>query len=304
MFSLPGVSNSTDSDGSSGSDGSSTGNGDGTSTGGDSTGSDGTGNNGSTGSNNNGSTGNSTSSSNSTKVYDITNKIKSDNSSKVLNYTTTALANNPYNLTSGYEFALLVDPDATTMIVSCSNGNMYAFSVDSDDNQYCSEMWATKEDILVMDASARVMHYYNNTMSAVGVSRLRVEDETDIPSSGVVVAWAPYSDDGSDDYWDDYLYLAVDPQDQIFYPVVCTYEDNSLGAKMFLAQDPEEGVEMLKSEDLRYTVTGGVVKECYAMKLMQGMWAEEGDSYSDYGNTDDWDEWDLEDDWYDDDSDE
>ncbi|KAK5655655.1 hypothetical protein OQA88_5588 [Cercophora sp. LCS_1] len=231
----------------------------------------------------------------SDKIVDLTSKIKSTNGSSELSYTTTPLPNRPYNDTRGYEYALLVDPTATVMIVSCSNGNLYSFAVNGTDNPSCSEMWATHDDVLVSDGSQRLAHYYNNTMSALGVSRLRVEDEADIPVGGVVVGFAPYGEDGS--YEDgSYFYIAVDPAEEIFYLMVCEYEEANMGAKLFLARDPEEGREVLKSEDVRYTVTGGKVKDCWPIMLVQGEYAA-GDDWMGYSEAEDSAGWDLEEGW-------
>jgi hypothetical protein len=229
-------------------------------------------------------------------VVDITSKIKpSSNTSSLLDYTTQPLPNRPYNDTNGYEYSLLVDPDATIMVVSCSNGNLYPFSVNGSDNPSCSEMWATHSDVLVADGSQRLAHYYNNTMSVLGVSRLRVEDEADIPTGGVVVGFAPYSYDGN---YDDgsYFYLAVDPHGAVFYLMACQYEDPSLGAKIFLARDPDEGAALLKSEDVQYTVTGGKVTDCSPLMLMEGKY-DDSDNYLSYTEAQDSAPWDLDDDW-------
>lgn len=218
--------------------------------------------------------------SNTTLTYvDLTSKVKT-NGSSTLSYVAEGVPNSPYNDTAGYEYSLMVNPTATTMVVSCSNGNMYAFTVDGPDNPACSEMWATFRDVLVADGAQRLMHYYNNTMSTLGVSRLRVEDESDIPHTGVPVAFIPYDADdpdadgqtngGEDDTGYDYMYLAVDVNENIFYPVVCDYEDASMGSKIFLAADPVKGVATLKSEDVKYTVTGGTVKDCEPLVLLQG----------------------------------
>ena len=235
------------------------------------------------------------------KVIDITAKIKGSNSTtpSILSYETKPLPNKPYNDTHGYEHSLLVDPTASFMIISCSNGNLYPLSVESPDNPACSELWATYDDILVADGAERLAHYYNNTMSVLGVSRLRVEDETDIPAGGVVVGFAPYADDGS--YEDgSYMYMAVDPYGDVFYLMVCDYEDATLGSKIFLAKDPEEGVETLKSEDVMYTVTGGKVKDCFPLVLVQGTY-DDSDSYLGYSEAQDSADWDLEEGWYEED---
>ncbi|KAF7557433.1 hypothetical protein G7Z17_g715 [Cylindrodendrum hubeiense] len=206
-------------------------------------------------------------------ISDITDLVAGSSAKSKLTYTTKPLANTAYNETDGVQFSLLVDPDATTYIVSCGNGNVYAFWIEGEDNPYCSELWATKSDVLITDGAQRVAHYYNNTMSTLGVSRLRVEDVSEIPDSGVVVAWGAY--DGSDfEGGEEYLYLAVDPNDDVYYPIVCDFEDGS-GSKIFLASDPEEGPKLLQSEDLIYTVTGGKVTECFAIWLLQGVYADD-----------------------------
>jgi len=233
----------------------------------------------------------------SSKVLDITSKIKPPaNSSPELAYTSQPLPNRPYNDTRGYEYSTLVDAEVSMMVVSCSNGNLYPLAVGGPDSPDCSELWATKDDVLVSDGAQRVAHYYNNTMSVLGVSRLRVEDEADIPATGVVVGFAPYSADGS--YEDgSYFYLAVDPHQDVFYLVVCEYEEASLGSKIFLVSDPETGTETLKSEDVMYTVTGGKVKECSPLLLVQGTYKEEN-NYLGLTTAPDSAPWDLEDGWY------
>ncbi|KAJ4214962.1 hypothetical protein NW759_009986 [Fusarium solani] len=221
--------------------------------------------------------------------FDLTSRV--ENGTSDLSYDLKSFGNKPYNLTGGFEVALIVDLYARNMVVSCANGNAYVFRVDGEDNPNCSEMWASKEDVVVFDGAERLMHYYNNSMAATGVSRLRLEDETDIPSGGVVVAFAPYFPDPDSD---EYFFVAVDPNENIFYPVVCEFE-NDAGSKLFLTEDPDEGAEMLKSPDLIFTVTGGKVTDCYAMPLMMGEYTE-GDDWETLSETSDADwEWEFED---------
>ncbi|KAK1951979.1 hypothetical protein LY78DRAFT_687115, partial [Colletotrichum sublineola] len=163
------------------------------------------------------------------------------------------------------EFAILVDRSGQTMVISCSNGNMYPVRADSLDNVDCSELWAAVDDVLVYDGAQRLIHYYNNTMSTLGVSRIRVEAELEAPAGSVVVFWAPYYDPDSPD---EYLFMAIDPLDQIFYPIVCDYADGT-ASKVFLAQDPVAGVATLQSPDVIHSITGGSVSACSALVLNQ-----------------------------------
>lgn len=187
--------------------------------------------------------------------------------SNTLTYSVQPFTNSGYSDSLGFEFAPLVDPTNSTMVLSCSNGNMYAV-LGGEENSLCSTLWATAEDgTVVHDGAQRLMHYYDDTMSKVGVSRLRVSVESTMPGTGVIVALVPYENKaGPEDY---YYYVAVDPNDQVFYPLVCDFTDGT-GSKVFLAKDPDEGISMLQSADVKYSVTGGKVKQCYALVLNRG----------------------------------
>nr|XP_036586224.1 uncharacterized protein CTRU02_03609 [Colletotrichum truncatum]KAF6796631.1 hypothetical protein CTRU02_03609 [Colletotrichum truncatum] len=183
-----------------------------------------------------------------------------------LSYSSGSVGNDPYFDSAGREFAMLIDPTGSTMVISCSNGNMYPVRSDSPDNDFCSELWASVEDVLIYDGAQRLMHYYSNTMSKLGVSRVRVEAELDAPVGSVLVAWAPYYDPpGSNEYF----YVAIDPADEIYYPIACDYSDGT-ASKIFLALDPVEGVKTLMSDDVIYSVTGGKVSSCQPLVLNQG----------------------------------
>ncbi|KAK4120688.1 hypothetical protein N657DRAFT_636400 [Parathielavia appendiculata] len=224
-------------------------------------------------------------------VVDITSKIKASNNPR-----SSTMPPNPCptvrTMTPTVTSTRLVGPDATMMVVSCSNGNLYPFPINGSDNAACSEMWASHSDILVADGSQRLAHYYNNTMSAPGVSRLRVEDEADIPMGGVVVGFAPYSYDGSHED-DSYFYLAVDPHDDVFYPTASRYEEPSLGARYLLGQGSGRRRGGAEERGRAVSVTGGKVTGCSPLMLMQGKY-DDLDNYLSYTEARDSTPWDLE----------
>lgn len=105
-------------------------------------------------------------------------------------------------------------------------------------------------------------------MSKVNVSRLRLAPADNMPESSIPVFLdfdASYEDENGEP-----IYFAVDPLENIFYPVVCTYTNTSLTAKVFLVADPVDGLTMLQSEDVMYSITGGEVDSCYNLPLIQG----------------------------------
>ena len=213
-------------------------------------------------------------------VRDATGDYKGG--SKQASYKTPKFSHNAYNDTLGYNYELLINHKVDSFVVACADGNMYAFAIDGPRNEHCTEMWSSHLDTLVSDGSQRLMHYYSHTMDTVGVSRLRLEDSGEIPNKAVIVVWIPYATEPDAD-GDDYLYLAADPDDNIFYPMVCVYKDTNV-AKLFLAKDPEKGAEMLKSAEVQSTVTGAPVQDCFAAWLMQGYYEEDDYQGNNGGN--------------------
>lgn len=65
------------------------------------------------------------------------------------------------------------------------------------------------------------------------------------------------------------FFLAYDEDDNTLYPIACSFEDASLGAKLLLAKDLEAGAKLLASEDLIPIVSGGRVTECHALEIKQ-----------------------------------
>ncbi|KAL2067278.1 hypothetical protein VTL71DRAFT_1702 [Oculimacula yallundae] len=212
-------------------------------------------------------------------VIDRTASVNSTATS--ISYSPEAFPNIPYNDTEGYSYQLMTVSDGSIIFISCGNGALYGVSPDSGDNPACSEMWATYNDVLVADASQRLLHFYENTMNATGASRLRVAYEEDIPIGAQVVILAEMRGNDTDptnDTDNDAFYIAIDEQMEPYYPVMCTYADGSAG-KLFVVKDPEKGVELLQSADVQFSITGGVVEACYTIPIMMGSWGADYASY-------------------------
>lgn len=114
----------------------------------------------------------------------------------------------------------------------------------------------------------RIPHFYPEEMSKTGVSRLRVSDVENIPVDVENVYFINLDADGESDNPD--LYFAADLDNTGYYPIICTYQEANLNARVFLAADPDTGVDVLKSSDIKYSITGGTVKDCFFMPLVLG----------------------------------
>ncbi|KAI1389653.1 uncharacterized protein F4822DRAFT_442864 [Hypoxylon trugodes] len=232
------------------------------------------------------------STSNGTQLYDLTEYVV-ENSTADLGFTGLELPDVPYNLDDseleGYWYSTLSlngSAGEYTLAV-CDDGNLYVQKNGTQNSlpyyDTCNTLWSGFEDVVLTTPNSGVLHYYNNTMSKVGVSRLRAADEESIPATSVYVALAPfyYTDDESDDAPS--MLAAIDPNNDIFFPVVCTYKNTTAGAKVYLVnEDVDAGLAMLKSPDIEYSITNGEVDECYVLFLevtdrVDGGWAEYDD---------------------------
>ncbi|KAG5974940.1 hypothetical protein E4U55_007970 [Claviceps digitariae] len=163
----------------------------------------------------------------------------------------------------------LVNPRESTKMVSCANGNVYAVRNDDSTNEYCFGQWEetkTKQhSVVVHDAMQRTMYYYKDTMSALGVSRLRASNADEVPRTAVAIALIPLRDPEGQQQLE--LHVALDPSHEVFYPVVCDFVDKNSASKIFLVRDPVEGPATLQRKDIVSSVTGGPVAECKVLGL-------------------------------------
>lgn len=72
-------------------------------------------------------------------------------------------------------------------MLSCPDDNIYVDRrFDGQDLlNYCIELYRFKGDQVVADGSSQLLVYYENTMSPLGVSRLRTVDSEEIPLGAI-----------------------------------------------------------------------------------------------------------------------
>lgn len=162
----------------------------------------------------------------------------------------------------GFNLSPLTGTDGKSMAVSCNDGNIYAAAKSTDTTKACSSEWAKGNDGTVgFDGAMRSMHFYSDTMNAVGVSRLRVSTVAKAPNNAVAAVMVPVKDAKGAS-----VYAVAGPNKQLFYPAVCDFADGS-PSKVFLTKDLGTGLDVLKGQDVIDTVTGGIVKKCFPLSL-------------------------------------
>lgn len=142
--------------------------------------------------------------------------------------------------------------------------NTYQLQADTDGNLYLGDIgnpsaFAEDQGFVVGDDAEQYFHYYPDVMAAYNVSRIRLSSTNAIPKDADFVALAPV--DYDDNAATPSVYAGIDTMGGIFFTLMCNFADQA--SKIFLAADPVEGVKMLKEEKLRWTVTGGVVQDCF-----------------------------------------
>ncbi|VUC29967.1 unnamed protein product [Clonostachys rosea] len=204
------------------------------------------------------------------EFYDLTEYIVEE--IEQVDFNEASLSATPYAL-SDDEFkifwfsSLSVDGDDSHILAACNDGNVYV-----------------QKDTVVNNLPWHMTCTTLNTMSVVGVSRLRYTDEEHVPGTSVYVGLAPYyyDDDDSQEEPRPSMLVAVDKNDNILFPAVCTYKDGQ-GAKIYvIGEDIEAGLAMLESPDVKYTITNGDVDKCNLLLLsvtspVDGAWSEYDD---------------------------
>ncbi|KAI1478188.1 hypothetical protein F4774DRAFT_419510 [Daldinia eschscholtzii] len=228
------------------------------------------------------------STSNSSQLYDLTEYVVETEAD--LGFPGLQLTDTPYNIDEsefdGYWYSTLSlnGSNGEYTLAVCDDGNLYVQKNGTQNSlpyyTTCTTLWSGYEDVVLSTPNSGVLHYYNNTMSKVGVSRLRAADETALPATAAYVALYPfyYTDDESDDAPS--MLAAIDTNDEIFFPAICTYKNSSAGAKVYLiGSDIDAGLAMLKSPDVEYSITNGEVDDCFVLFLeitdrVDGAWSD------------------------------
>ena len=141
--------------------------------------------------------------------------------------------------------------------------NSYSLVADADGNFYVGNggqgtRFAANQGNVITDESGLYFHYYPDLMQKYGVSRFRSSNQTAIPKVADIVALVPVDYSQGEN---PLVYVAMDTSEGVFLTITCDFEEGS--SKVFLVQDASDGIGILKDPKLRYTVTGGIVTDCY-----------------------------------------
>ncbi|KAL8993315.1 MAG: hypothetical protein Q9169_006437 [Polycauliona sp. 2 TL-2023] len=121
------------------------------------------------------------------------------------------------------------------------------------------------ESGLVIGDSSRYFHFYPDVMAKYGVSRIRLSNESEIPLTTNFISLTPVNYNDNNETKN--VYAAVDTLANYYFLATCNIQGQA--SKVFLVADEDEALEKLRDEQLRFTVTGGVVDVCYFISFTQ-----------------------------------
>ncbi|KAG9511916.1 hypothetical protein KCV07_g9837, partial [Aureobasidium melanogenum] len=152
-----------------------------------------------------------------------------------------------------------LDTRQKSSLAAAEDGNFYM--VGSTGGTSPGTQFYSENSIAFKDESERMFHYYPDTMSAYGVSRLRASQVLDTPLGAQLITLVPVSTPEGV-----VAYVAADTDGHNYLLAWCT-APRWQGSKVFLVSDYEKGLQTLLSGDVQWIVTGNNVTECDSLVL-------------------------------------
>ncbi|KAL8833697.1 MAG: hypothetical protein Q9176_007853 [Flavoplaca citrina] len=202
-------------------------------------------------------------------TYSISEKDAPANSPSFQDFSEAALANaqaqretvNATEFTNSTDSTFITIPDLDNeyaLLANDETGNL-EIAVTGEGSRFIAESG------LVIGDSSRYFHFYPEVMAKYGVSRIRLSNESGIPLTTNFISLTPVNYNDNNETKN--VYAAVDTLANYYFLAICNIQGQA--SKIFLVANENEALETLRDEQLRYTVTGGVVDVCYFISWTQ-----------------------------------
>ncbi|KAG9569096.1 hypothetical protein KCU71_g1514, partial [Aureobasidium melanogenum] len=173
--------------------------------------------------------------------------MTSSSTSSSASTSATATSDNSTNI-------VITDTTGQLQLTTSGDGNMYMSQNTSAAN------FASDGSVALGDAAGNFFVYYPDMMATYGASRFRLAAWGSIPHGAHLLTLTPLQSGSVT------ALLAVDTLGNFFFPVLCTFE-GAQQAKVFLVKDPTADLSFIAAQELRFTMTGGVVSQCNPLAL-------------------------------------
>jgi len=165
---------------------------------------------------------------------------------------------------SDANYTQLIDISKTLAVIPSANGNLYAATYSEALLQTNANLFGHYDNSIFGDDSGRYLHFHPDEMKVYGASRLRLSDEDSIPKSAdFITLTLQQLDDSSAQE----VYFAADTYGNLYNIVMCNFA-NSAVSKLFVVSGQSGLDALVDNENIKYTVTGAPVQECYPLALI------------------------------------
>jgi hypothetical protein len=161
-------------------------------------------------------------------------------------------------------YTQLIDMSKTLAVIPSVNGNLYAATYSEALIQTNANLFGHYNGEIFGDDSGRFLHFHPDEMKVYSASRLRLSDDDSIPKTAdfITLTLQQLDDSGNQE-----VYFAADTYGNLYNIVMCNFA-NSAVSKLFVV-DGQKGLDALvENENVKYTVTGAPVQECYPLALI------------------------------------
>lgn len=150
--------------------------------------------------------------------------------------------------------------NGTGKLAAADDGNLYLSGGSIAGAPLPGTKFYSEKSVAFKDEQNRMFHYYPDTMSAYGVSRLRLSKILETPLTAQLITLVPVDTPSG------IAYLAADTARNNYYLTTCT-APNWIGEKVFLVKDLKSGLGKLLSGEVQWIVTGNNVTDCRPLVL-------------------------------------
>lgn len=161
-------------------------------------------------------------------------------------------------------YTQLIDISKTLAVIPSANGNLYAATYSEALLQTNANLFGHYDNSIFGDDSGRYLHFHPDEMKVYGASRLRLSDEDSIPKTADFITLTLQQ---LDDSGDQEVYFAGDTYGNLHNIVMCNFA-NSAVSKLFVVSGQSGLDALVDNENVKYTVTGAPVQECYPLALV------------------------------------
>lgn len=172
---------------------------------------------------------------------------------------------------AGFTYLSLVETHKKFSVVPGANGNFY--EAEYTEIPGAGTTLGVLEGVAAIDEGARPISYNPQMLEQLGVSRLRLTEEEQIPRPNDMVVLKAINTDGSSDTPNPLF--AVTTSNEALILVMCNYASPGAASKLFVVKD-QRGIDALNSQSpfvrpiLEHTVLGGKTTSCNAVSLIFG----------------------------------